>query len=222
MCIRDRFEVLDPLTVRYSWSKPNPQFLSRLAAPIPQTLMLPAAYMRQFHARYQTAEKLDEYIEKYRVDDWVGLHRKLSRQNRPENPDLPTLEAWRPTTRPPSEQFIFERNPYFHRVDENGKQLPYVDKIQLGVSSSEIIAAKTATGESDLQGVGLGLPDFTLIKEGENRFPIKVSLWRKTQGSSVALYPNLTCNDEVWRALFQDVRVRRAMSLAINLSLIHI
>ena len=210
------FEVLDPLTVRYSWSKPNPQFLSRLAAPIPQTLMLPAAYMRQFHARYQTTEKLDEYIEKYRVDDWVGLHRKLSRQNRPENPDLPTLEAWRPTTQPPSEQFIFERNPYFHRVDENGKQLPYVDKIQLGVSSSEIIAAKTATGESDLQGVGLGLPDFTLIKEGENRFPIKVSLWRKTQGSSVALYPNLTCVDEVWRNLFQDVRVRRAMSLAIN------
>ena len=70
------------------------------------------------------------------------------------------------------DRFIFVRNPYFHRVDENGKQLPYVDKIQLGVSSSEIIAAKTATGESDLQGVGLGLPDFTLIKEGENRFPI--------------------------------------------------
>ena len=210
------FEVLDPLTVRYSWSKPNPQFLSKVAAPIPQTLMLPAAYMRQFHARYQTPEKLSEYIEKYRVDDWVGLHRKLSRQNRPENPDLPTLEAWHPITQSPSEQFTFVRNPYFHRVDETGKQLPYIDKFLLSVSSSEIIAAKTATGESDLQGVGLGLPDFTLIKEGESRFPIKVTLWRKTQGSSVALYPNLTCKDEVWRTLFQDVRVRRAMSLAIN------
>jgi len=211
-----KFEALDEVTVRYSWSLPNPEFLSKLAAPIPLTLMLPAAYMRQYHANYQSSENLSTYIEQYRVDDWVGLHRKLSRQNRPENPDLPTLEAWHPTTSPPAEQFVFERNPYFHRVDENGKQLPYIDRVIMNVSSSEIIAAKTATGDSDLQGVGLGLPDYTLIKEAESRFPIKVSLWRRTQGSSVALFPNLNCRDDVWRPLFQDVRVRRAMSLAIN------
>lgn len=211
-----KFEVLDELTVRYSWSLPNPQFMSHLAAPNPQTLMLPAAYLRQFHANYQTPEKLADLVKQHRVDDWIGLHRKLSRQTRPENPDLPTLEAWRPRTMAPSEQFIFERNPYFHRVDENGKQLPYIDRVLLNVSSTEIIAAKTATGDSDLQGVGLGLPDYTLIKEAENRFPIKVSLWRRTQGSSVALFPNLNCRDGVWRKLFQDVRVRRALSLAIN------
>ncbi|MFK8080354.1 MAG: ABC transporter substrate-binding protein [Granulosicoccus sp.] len=211
-----RFEVLDRLTVRYSWDSPMPRFISKLAAPIPQTLMLPAAYMRQFHADYQTAENLATFIKRYRVDDWVGLHRKMSRQNRPENPDLPTLEAWRATTAPPSEQFIFERNPYFHRVDENGKQLPYVDQIVMNVSSAEIIGAKTATGESDLQVTGITLPDYTLIKEAENRFPLKVSLWRRTRGSSVALFPNLNCKDTVWRNLFQDVRLRRALSLAIN------
>jgi len=211
-----RFEMLDRHTVRYSWESPMPQFLSMLASPIPQTLALPAAYMRQFHAKYQTAEKLYAFIEAYRVDDWVGLHRKLSRQNRPENPDLPTLEAWRPTTAPPAEQFIFERNPYFHRVDENGRQLPYVDEFVMNVSSTEIIGAKTATGESDLQMTGIALPDYTLIKEAENRFPLKVSLWRRTQGSSVALYPNLNCKDKMWRDLFQDVRFRRALSLAVN------
>jgi len=211
-----KFEVIDRLTVRYSWDLPNPQFLTKLAAPIPQTLALPAAYMRQFHAGYQSAAKLAEYIEQYRVDDWVGLHRKMSRQNRPENPELPTLEAWRPVTAPPAEQFVFERNPFFHRVDENGKQLPYVDRLVLNVSSAEIIAAKTATGESDLQATGITLPDYTLIKEAEARFPLKVSLWRRTRGSSVALFPNLNCTDVVWRKVFQDVRVRRAMSLAIN------
>lgn len=211
-----KFEVIDRLTVRYSWDLPNPQFLTKLASPIPQTLALPAAYMRQFHATYQSEDKLAEFIKQFRVDDWVGLHRKMSRQNRPENPDLPTLEAWRPRTLPPAEQFVFERNPYFHRVDENGKQLPYVDRIVLNVSSAEIISAKTATGESDLQATGIGLPDYTLIKESESRFPIKVSLWRRTRGSSVALFPNLNCRDVVWRELFQDVRVRRAMSLAVN------
>lgn len=211
-----QFEVLDKLTVRYSWSEPVPLFLTKLASPIPLTLALPAAYMRQFHASHQTEEQLTRLIEQNRVDDWVGLHRKMSRQNRPENPDLPTLEAWCPTTAPPSEQFVFERNPYYHRVDENGRQLPYVDKIVLNVSSAEIIGAKTATGESDLQVTGIGLPDYTLIKEAESRYPLKVSLWRRSRGSSVALFPNLNCKDEMWRGFFQDVRFRRALSLAIN------
>ncbi|OYX25298.1 MAG: peptide ABC transporter substrate-binding protein, partial [Rhodobacterales bacterium 32-66-7] len=210
------FEVLDPLTVRYTFASPSPDFLPKIAAPLPLVLFMPGAYLRQFHAKYQTEEKLAEYIETFRVDDWQGLHQKMSRSNRPENPDLPTLEAWRPRTAPPSEQFIFERNPYFHRVDQAGNQLPYIDRIVLDVASSEIISAKTATGESDLQTTGVDFPDYTLLKQAEKVHDLRVSLWRRTQGSSVALLPNLNCGDPVWRTLFQDVRMRRAMSVAIN------
>ena len=210
------FEVLDPLTLRYTFAGPQPDFLPNLAKPLPLLLALPQHYMKQFHEKYQTAEKLAEYVETYKVDDWQGLHAKMSRQNRPENPDLPTLEAWRPRTAPPAEQFIFERNPFFHRVDQTGNQLPYLDRILLNVSSAEIIAAKTATGESDLQTVGIGFPDYTLLKHAEKQHPVKVSLWRRTQGSSVTLLPNLNCKDDVWRALFRDVRFRRALSVAIN------
>ncbi len=210
------FEVLDALTVRYTFAGPQPDFLPNLAKPLPLLLALPQHYMKQFHEKYQTPEKLAEYVETYKVDDWQGLHSKMSRQNRPENPDLPTLEAWRPRTAPPAEQFEFARNPYFHRVDQAGNQLPYLDRILLNVSSSEIIAAKTATGESDLQVVGIGFPDYTLLKQSEKQHPVKVSLWRRTQGSSVNLLPNLNCKDDVWRGLFHDVRFRRALSVAIN------
>ena len=210
------FEVLDPLTVRYSWPTPNPDFLNKLAAPGPLLLALPAHYMRQFHARHQTPEKLAELIAANKADDWQGLHVKMSRQNRPENPDLPTLEAWRPRTAPPAERFVFERNPYFHRVDETGQQLPYIDQLDLNLASAEVITAKAATGEADLQSQGIGFTDYTLLKQAEKGYPLKVSLWRRTQGSAVALYPNLTCKDAVWRDLFRDVRVRRALSVAIN------
>ena len=210
------FEVLDPLTVRYSFAGPQPDFLPKLAAPLPLLLALPQHYMRQFHAKYQTEAKLAEFIDTYRVDDWQSLHAKMARQNRPENPDLPTLEAWRPRTAPPAEQFVFERNPFFHRVDQTGNQLPYIDKLVLNVSSAEIIAAKAATGESDLQTVGIGFPDYTLLKQAEKLHPLRVSLWRRTQGSNVALLPNLNYKDDVWRGLFQDVRMRRALSLSIN------
>jgi peptide/nickel transport system substrate-binding protein len=211
-----RFEVVDPLTVRYSWDVPMPDFLPKLAAPAPLLLALPAAYMKQFHAAYTDEATLAKMVEEQRVDDWADLHTKMSRQNRPENPDLPTLEPWRPRTKPPAEQFIFERNPYFHRVDERGNQLPYIDRVVLNVSSSEIITAKTATGESDLQAAGISFSDYTLLKHSESTYQQNVALWRFTKGSAVALFPNLNCNDAVWRGLFQDVRMRRAMSVCID------
>ncbi|SIQ85342.1 peptide/nickel transport system substrate-binding protein [Rhizobium sp. RU35A] len=213
---KPRFEVLDTLTVRYSWDVPNPDFLTDIASPSPLRLMMPAAYLKQFHRKYQTPEKLKELIAKARVEDWKSLHQMQSRTVRPENPDLPTLDAWRNMTAPPSGRFVFERNPYYHRVDEEGRQLPYIDKVYLDVSSSDLIAAKTGTGESDLQFTNLDFADYTFLKNAEERYPIKVDLWRRIQGSRTALFPNLNCKDPVWNRLWRDVRVRRALSLAIN------
>ncbi len=211
-----RIEVEDEVTIRYIWPEPNPEFLPSLAAPVPPRIIVPAHYMKQFHADYSDQAFLDAAVEKYRVDHWRALHTKLSRPNRPENPDLPTLEPWIPRTAPPAQQFVFDRNPFFHRVDENGLQLPYVDRIYLNVSSYEIIPAKTAAGDSDLQATAISFSQYTVLKEAEKRHPVNVSLWRGAQGSRLALYPNMTCEDPMWSKMLRDVRVRRAMSLAID------
>lgn len=211
-----RFQVLDRLTIRYSWDDPNPDFMADIASPSPVRLMHPAAYLKQFHANYQDKDKLASLIKEQGVEDWVALHQKMSRTVRPENPDLPTLDAWRPRTAPPAGRFVFERNPYYHRVDENGLQLPYIDRILMDVSSSDLIAAKTGTGESELQFSNLDFADYTFLKNAEQRYPLTVDLWKRIQGTRVCLMPNLNCKDEVWRKLWWDVRVRRALSLAIN------
>lgn len=210
------FEIVDQLTVRFTWDAPNPDFLPRLAAAQALSMAVPAAYLRQFHKKYQNEDKLGELIKTYKVKKWTVLHTRMARQYRPENPDLPTLDPWRNTTLPPAEQFIFERNPYFHRVDEQGQQLPYIDRFFLNSSSSSIIPAKTGAGESDLQANGIDFNDYAFLKEAEKRHPIKVSLWKKTQASRLALLPNLNCKDEVWQKLFRDVRFRRALSIAID------
>ncbi|MDK1493770.1 ABC transporter substrate-binding protein [Sinorhizobium sp. 7-81] len=211
-----KFEIIDERTVRYSWTKPNPDFLQKLAAPQPLVIVMPAAYLKQFHKKYQDEDKLKATMKEERVKKWSQLHMRMARSYRPENPDLPTLDPWRNTTPLPAEQFIFERNPYFHRVDENGLQLPYIDKFVLNVSSSSLIPAKTGTGESDLQATGIDFVDYTYLKDAEKRYPVKIKLWKKTQGSRLALLPNLNCSDPIWRPLLQDVRVRRALSLAID------
>lgn len=209
-------EIVDPLTVRYSWEQPNPDFLPALAAAQPLSMVVPSAYLRQFHKKYQDEKKLAELMKKKKAKKWSLLHLKMSRWYRPENPDLPTLDPWRNTTEPPAEQFVFERNPYFHRTDERGLQLPYIDQIVFNVSSSAILPAKVGSGDSDWQGNGIEFSDYSFLKEAEQRYPVKVHLWKRTIGSRFSLLPNMNAADPVWRPLLRDVRFRRALSLAVN------
>lgn len=211
-----KFQVIDELTFRYTWEKPNPSFLPALAAPSPLYIYRPAHYMKQFHARYVDEEELAQKVKDANARDWAALHTRMQRQRRPENPDLPTLQAWRNTTAPPSTRFVFERNPYFHRVDPNGRQLPYIDRLIMSVVSKDVIAAKAGTGEADLQARYLQFSDVPYLKRGEKKNNYTTRLWSLGKGSQVALFPNLNAKDEVWRNIIQDVRFRRALSLGIN------
>lgn len=210
------FEIVDPLTVRYTWESPNPDFLPALAAAQALTVVQPSAYLKQFHKKYQDPDKLAALIKSTKMKKWTTMHIRMARAYRPENPDLPTLDPWRNTTDPPAEQFVFERNPYFHRVDEAGLQLPYIDQVILNVSSAAILPAKVGSGDSDWQGAGIDFADYTYLKDSEKRFPVKVSLWKRTIGSRFALLPNMNAADAVWKPILRDERFRRALSIAIN------
>jgi len=211
-----KFEIIDELTFRYTWEGPNPEFLLALAAPSPLYIYRPAHYMKQFHEAYADPEDLLGWVALTKAKDWKSLHTRMQRQRRPENPDLPTLQAWRNTVKPPSTRFIFERNPYYHRVDSQGRQLPYIDRVIMTIVSKDVIPAKTGTGESDLQARYLRFDSVPFLKEGEADGGFKTYLWSLGRGSQLALFPNLNTNDPVWRKLVRDVRFRRALSLGIN------
>lgn len=211
-----KFEVLDKETVRYSWPVPNPLFLPALAGAYPQYIYVPAHYGKKFHEKYADKVKLAAMVKGAGAREWAALFLKRTRMYRNDNPKLPTLEPWMLKTKPPAERIIFERNPYYYRVDGAGHQLPYIDRVILTIASSKIIPAKTGAGESDLQARYLAFADYTFLKTGEAQNGYKVRLWRTGPGSELALYPNLNVADPVWRKVVRDVRFRRALSLAID------
>ena len=209
-------EFPDKHTVRYSWSNPNPYFMPALAGARPLYIYKPAHYLRQFHARYQSEETIARQLEEFAKRNWTGVHVNHDRPYRATNPDMPTLQPWVNTTYPPSERFIFKRNPYYHRVDPNGRQLPYIDSIAINIASSKLVPAKTGADESDLQARYLRMDNYTFLKSASKRNNYDVRLWQAAKGAHIALYPNLNTNDKVYRELMRDLRFRRALSHAIH------
>ena len=209
-------EILDERTVRYAWSKPNPFFLPALAAAAPLFIYRPAHYLKQFHERYADPDELARLAAADRARDWAQLHGRRDRMYRFDNPDQPTLQPWKLQNAPPAERFVAVRNPYFHRVDQQGQQLPYIDRVLLDVVDTKLIPVKTAAGDSDLQARGLAFKDYTFLKQSEDPNDLRTLLWQTARGAHFALYPNLNATDEGWRKLFRDARFRRALSLGIN------
>jgi peptide/nickel transport system substrate-binding protein len=208
--------ILDETTVRYEWSKPNPRFLPALAQARPPFIYRPAHYIKQFHADYADAETLAEMVEAAGAKSWAALHNRRDDMYRFDDPRLPTLQPWMNTTERNSQRYVLERNPFYHRFDSEGRQLPYIDTMEMTVAAGGLIPAKTNRGESDLQARGLSFSDAPVLKKGEGDGGYRTLLWESGYASEIALYPNLNYNDPVWREVMRDVRFRRALSLAIS------
>lgn len=207
---------VDDVTVRFEWSKPNPFFLPALAGAQPLDIYRPAHYLKKFHKKYANPEKLAALIEKKGQRNWVALHFKYDQSYKNSNVDMPSLQPWVLATEPPSDRFIFARNPFFHRVDTAGHQLPYIDEVAMTIASSRLIPAKVGAGEADLQANYLSFGNYAFLKRAAKAKGYAVRRWTNGKGAKIALYPNLNCADEAWRTLFQQADFRRALSLGIN------
>ena len=210
------FEVINRYKFRYTWKRPNPDFLPRLASASPLYIYRPAHYMRQFHEKYTDRDILKKSVKKSKQRNWAALHNKMDNLYRNDNVDLPVLQPWVSISKPSASRLIFKRNPFFHRVDPEGKQLPYTDSFIFTIANNKLIPAKTGTGEVDLQARYLRFDDYTFLKKGEERSPYFTRLWKTAKGAHLALFPNLNVNNPILRELIRDVRFRRALSLGVH------
>lgn len=211
-----RFEVIDAQTVRYSWSKPNPGLLPWLAGARPPSIYRPAHYLKQFHGRYADPDELKKLVRAEGRRNWAELHFSRDTPYEADNPDRPMLEPWVNVTKPPAQRFVFQRNPYYHRVDTAGHQLPYADEMVVTLGSVDMVPARVGSGEANLQARYLRFEHYTFLKQAAKRNNLEIRLWKTLKSAHKAIYPNLNAEDPVWRALLRDVRFRRALSLGVN------
>jgi peptide/nickel transport system substrate-binding protein len=129
-----KVELIDELTVRYTWSKPNHDFLPRMAGASP-AVHLPSGALPEEVPQEVLRESRRGREDGHREAQVVagpqppGQHVPV-RQSRPAH-----AAAVDEHDETPGGPLRRERNPYFHRIDEKGQQLPYLDRVVLSVST---------------------------------------------------------------------------------------
>jgi len=210
---------IDDYTVQVKFSAPKPLFLNRLFMETNYWAMVaPKHYLKQFHPNYTSSESLKKKISQSGFDHWYELfgNKYKFQYGLPLNPDLPTVTAYK-CVELTGNRRVFERNPYFWKVDSEGNQLPYIDRIfNQTVSNKEAVQGKIISGEVDFAGFNNDIRNYPMYKQSEKKVGQRVILWRAGYKSETVYMVNLTHRDPVLRKIFQDVRFRRALSLAID------
>ena len=133
------------------------------------------------------------------------------------NPDKPSLYAWLPNERPPQAQQTYTRNPYYWKVDIGGNQLPYIDEIRTPrLADAEAILLKTIAGELDWPGLPGGMANLPILNQYKEEvgFRFVYGTWMPNAFCNIMF--NFTHPEEARRELYNDVRFRRALSVAID------
>jgi len=183
----------------------------------------PKEWLSKYHIKYNPdADKLaaaEGFENWWQYFDQVADREDTVNNFTGEKLGRPELSAWVFKEEQPT-AYIYERNPYYYKVDSAGNQLPYIGSvIGMKVDDKEINLMKILNGELDIGGWGLGISDFPALKKGEDTAKYNAWVAPDFWGSATVYCINQTYvgeNADVMNPWLQNVKFRRALSLAMN------
>jgi peptide/nickel transport system substrate-binding protein len=218
-------EILDDYTFKLTATRPYGGFLRNITIEGWNgytVLVNPSHVLKKWHPDFTPIEEMAEELAKNNLtDEWWTL---FTSQKRCENWHVtadrcigfPTLNPWISVPSETAGVKVFDRNPYYWKVDTEGKQLPYIDRIvSVQVEDVEMVNQRVLAGDVDFLRESTALVKVPLYKENEERGGFRTILTDMHVDSSI-LYLNQTFPDETWRKVAQDLRFRQALSLAID------
>ncbi len=206
-------EKIDDYTIKFSFGAPHGLFLRQLGSQYP---FEPEHYMSQFHGDLN-GEAAAAMVAEMGLGDWVDLYQ--NKRNLLNGVDMPVIWAWTLTTPASSAtQLVADRNPYYWKVDPEGNQLPYIDRLIYPiVESVEVQVLRALAGEVDMQDRHIATPGnkaafFDGKEAGDYDFFTVEYAWE----TPVSIGLNLAHSDEALREVFLEKDFRIALSIAMN------
>ncbi len=214
-------EKLDDYSFKMKFESPYGLFIQIMSGPEGVYICgdYPAHYLKQFHPNYVPAAELEAKVKAANYTNWWELY---GNRRDWQNIELPHIWAWKPTRMPPDVPCVVERNPYYWKVDPEGKQLPYIDSVQFDVvENADLLNMKAVAGEIDMQHRHIVWANYPLFVENAEKGDYRVLQWPLAEGSNCCVHPNMNHGDPVMRELMQTKDFRIALSHGIDRSAIH-
>lgn len=216
--VGSRAEVIDATTVKFIFDKPQPALLNHLTTQGHFfSAFAPKHALAPFHGDY--AEDADAKAQAAGYDTWADWFRVrwghwMDKTTHSElGLEVPTLESHIMVKAPDETYRDFVPNPYYHRVDTSGQQLPYVNEHKERFIDPSLYPIEILNGNVDQKSPG-AIDVFPALKEGESESNYRVILPGGNKGPFMVF--NQTHPEERTRMLYSDVRFRKAMSVAID------
>ncbi|HTX53209.1 MAG TPA: ABC transporter substrate-binding protein [Candidatus Baltobacteraceae bacterium] len=220
----------DGTTVVFEFPEPNFLFVDMLAGStamgggqatqqfLGRTMgaYMPAHYLKQFHPKYVAKDVLDRQVKAAGFDGWVSYIK--NRWDWRLNPELPVLGPWKTITPINTPTWVLERNPYYYGVDTAGNQLPYIDRISMGLAENlEVLNLRAIAGQYDLQERHTSLSKLPVFLDNRTRGNYEVHLDPALHMGDTVLFLNhaYEADPEIAKWL-QSRDFRRALSLGID------
>jgi peptide/nickel transport system substrate-binding protein len=218
-----RLDIVDETTFKVTFDKPNGFFPLNVAwANNDQTTRAPKHYLSQFHIDYNP--KADELAKSKGMESWIALFQQeagfLDDNIFFQNGNRPSLFAWQFTIAPGAnnEQSIAVRNPYYFKVDTEGNQLPYMDRVVYQmVADPQVLLLKCMQGQIDMMDQYIGTPtNKSVLFDNKKQGNYDFYTLNSTEANVMVFCFNLNHNDPVRKKLFQNRDFRAALSMALD------
>ncbi len=211
-----RAEKVGDYEVRLHLDEPDGLFLQRQCTALGMYLVAhPKHYAQQFHLAHNPDAKSLATKEKF--EDWVALY--ANKTDPYVNVDLPVLYAWK-FARPvgTGTRAVAERNPYYWKVDRQGSQLPYLDRVVFDVVGDvEVMITRAVAGELDMHCRHFNiLRNKPVLAAGRERGDYEFFGLQTGSMNHTLIQLNLTHKDPTLRKIFQNKDFRIGLSHAID------
>ena len=126
----------------------------------------------------------------------------------------PTVRPWNIISALTDQTLVFERNPYYWKVDAEGRQLPYIDRFEYVSMDTNLLAQEKIAGNLDL--VRFDAADFPIYKSSEAMGNYTVYTDIVPSWANVSFEFNQGYKDLQYRELFANIDFRHAVSIAVD------
>jgi peptide/nickel transport system substrate-binding protein len=210
-------EVIDEYTFRLTFGGPYgifPQLIAHGGGWA--EFWFPKHYLEQFHPLYVGQEEAQRVAEENGFETWIDCYKFM--RNARKNTERPVLYPY--IMRQSGDEgirFIYERNPYYWKVDTEGRQLPYIDRVVFDIYQTvDSAIINLMNGDYDMGSKGTTLENYPLFVENQDKGDYRLIDVKDEKMNMAIINFNMNHPEPAMRELFNTPAFKKGVSHAIN------